>query len=101
MPKWKLAREVSAAIPEVLDELLAPLVHDLRNVSLSTLERNGRFEILFVKRSWLQVQDNLSVYWNLSPWSGGFTLQGMLVDPPLCLQNLLLLLYNIGTITSN
>ena len=69
MPKWKLAREVSAAIPEVLDELLAPLVHDLRNVSLSTLERNGRFEILFVKRSWLQVQDNLSVYWNLSPWS--------------------------------
>lgn len=75
MPKWKLAREVSAAIPEVLDKLLFSLVHDLRNISLSTLERNGRFEILFVKRSGLQVQDNLSVYWNLSPWSGGFTLQ--------------------------
>lgn len=75
MPKWKLAREVSATIPKILDKLFAPLVHDLRNVSLSTLERNGRFEILFVKRSWLQVQDNLSVYWNLSPWSGGFTLQ--------------------------
>ena len=74
MPKWKLSREVCATIPEVLDKLLAPLVYDLRNVSLSTLERNGRFEILFVKRSWLQVQDNLSVYWNLSPWSGGFTL---------------------------
>lgn len=38
MPKWKLARKVSATIPEVLDKLLASLVHDLRNVSLSTLE---------------------------------------------------------------
>jgi hypothetical protein len=38
MPKWKLARKVSAAIPEVLDELIFSLVHDLRNVSLSTLE---------------------------------------------------------------
>lgn len=75
MPKWKLAWEVSATIPEVLDELLFSLVHDLRNISLSTLERNGRFEILIVKRSRLQVQNNLSVYWNLSPWSGGFTLQ--------------------------
>ena len=85
MPKWKLAWEVSVAIPKVLDELLFSLVHDLRNVSLTTLERNGRFEILLVKRSWLHVQDNLSVYWNFSPWSGGLTLQGMLVDPPLCL----------------
>lgn len=75
MPKWKLAWEVSAAIPKILDELLFSLVHDLRNVSLSTLERNGRFEILLVKRSGLQVQNNLPVYWNLSPWSGGFTLQ--------------------------
>lgn len=38
MPKWKLAWEISVTIPEVLDELLAPLVHDLWNVSLSTLE---------------------------------------------------------------
>lgn len=55
MPKWKLAREVSAAIPEVLDELIFSLVYNLRNVSLSALERNGRFEILLVKRSGLQV----------------------------------------------
>lgn len=55
MPKWELAREVGATIPEVLDELVLSLVHNLWNVCLSTLERNGRFEILLVKRSRLQV----------------------------------------------